>query len=204
MIEISGLSKSYGSKRIFSGFSALIPDGVTCLTGSSGSGKTTLARILAGLESAEGGTISGVDDKVVFLFQDPRLLGWKTAAANVALAADPRRFSSKQASILAASYLSALSLSPDDLDKRPAELSGGMRQRVALARAALFAHSIVSSGSRVSLTVLDEPLKGLDADTRSAAVQFIKDNFFQNGGSVIIITHDQADLSDFGGNILQI
>ena len=79
-----------------------------------------------------------------------------------------------------------------------------MRQRVALARAALLARSIVSSGSRISLTVLDEPLKGLDQATRDLSIQFIKDNLLNNGGSVIIITHNQADLSDLQGNILQI
>ena len=204
MIEINGLTKRFGSNIIFENYSATIPDGVTCLTGPSGSGKTTLARILAGLENAEAGTVSGVDNNVVFLFQDPRLLGWKTALGNVTLAADPHRFPSAQAAELADSFLAALALEPDDRNKYPAELSGGMRQRVALARAAVLARSIISSGSRVSLTVLDEPLKGLDQATRDLSIQFIRDNLLNNGGSIIIITHDQADLSDFRGNILHI
>ena len=204
MIEINGLTKRFGSNIIFENYSATIPDGVTCLTGPSGSGKTTLARILAGLENAEAGTVSGVDNNVVFLFQDPRLLGWKTALGNVTLAADPHRFPSAQAAELADSFLAALALEPDDRNKYPAELSGGMRQRVALARAAVLARSIISSGSCVSITVLDEPLKGLDQATRDLSIQFIRDNLLNNGGSIIIITHDQADLSDFCGNILHI
>ncbi|MBO4326792.1 MAG: hypothetical protein J5950_05940, partial [Clostridia bacterium] len=73
-IEICDLYKSYGSNIIFSGLSASIPDGITCLTGPSGSGKTTLGRILAGLEGAEGGCIRASGGEPVFLFQDPRLL----------------------------------------------------------------------------------------------------------------------------------
>ncbi|MBO4326631.1 MAG: hypothetical protein J5950_05125, partial [Clostridia bacterium] len=82
-----------------------------------------------------------------------------------------------EARALSESFLAALGLGPADFMKRPGQLSGGMRQRVAIARAALAARSIDASGSFVSLTILDEPLKGLDPATRSSAVRFIKKTF---------------------------
>ncbi len=231
-IDIRSLSKSYGSNHIFTGFSVAIPGGITCLTGVSGSGKTTLARILAGLEDGDSGSISGVDSNVVFLFQEPRLLPWKTAAMNVALAfsADaasslspaqsfPAQSASEELSPAqspsatwhkdyikkqAEKFLLMLGLTKEDINKKPSELSGGMQQRVALARAAMSGWALRKAGKRVSLTVLDEPLKGLDPATRAAAVRFIKTELCVGGEPVIIITHSRDDIDDFGGNILNI
>ena len=209
-IEIRGLSKSYGSNHVFTDYSASIPSGVTCLTGASGSGKTTLARILAGLEEGDAGTVSGVDHKVVFLFQEPRLLPWRTAAANVALAAPAGRSlragagGAGDAGNRPGALLRKLGLTEDDAAKRPGELSGGMRQRVALARAALSGEALRNGGKRVSLTVLDEPLKGLDPASRAAAVNFIKTELCADGSPVLIITHNREDIDELGGGVLNI
>jgi NitT/TauT family transport system permease protein len=209
-IEIRGLSKSYGSNHVFTDYSASIPSGVTCLTGASGSGKTTLARILAGLEEGDAGTVSGVDHNVVFLFQEPRLLPWRTAAANVALAAPAGRSlragagAAGDADSRPGALLRKLGLTEDDAAKRPGELSGGMRQRVSLARAALSGEALRNAGKRVSLTVLDEPLKGLDPASRAAAVNFIKTELCADGSPVLIITHSREDIDELGGSVLNI
>ncbi len=212
MIAVSGLSKRYGDNVVFDALSLSVPAGTTCLTGPSGSGKTTLARILAGLEDADSGTVSGLCGSVVYLFQEPRLLPWANALDNIILAAPGLRAreaggekrssrSARRAALKAeaSGLLAALGLSDADGGKLPAELSGGMRQRVCLARAALHCRALTRAGEKISAVVLDEPLKGLDAATRAAAVDFIKAEFAPVAEHLIIITHSGHDVDDFGG-----
>lgn len=212
MIAVSGLSKRYGDNVVFDALSLSVPAGTTCLTGPSGSGKTTLARILAGLEDADSGTVSGLCGSVVYLFQEPRLLPWANALDNIILAAPDLRAreaggkkrsnrSARRAALKAeaSGLLAALGLSDADGGKLPAELSGGMRQRVCLARAALHCRALTRAGEKISAVVLDEPLKGLDAATRAAAVDFIKAEFAPVAEHLIIITHSGRDIEDFGG-----
>lgn len=213
MIAVSGLSKRYGDNVVFDALSLSVPAGTTCLAGPSGSGKTTLARILAGLEDADSGTVSGLCGSVVYLFQEPRLLPWANALDNIILAAPDLRArseaggekrssrSARRAALKAeaSGLLAALGLSDADGGKLPAELSGGMRQRVCLARAALHCRALTRAGEKISAVVLDEPLKGLDAATRAAAVDFIKAEFAPVAEHLIIITHSGRDVDDFGG-----
>ena len=93
MIRIKDLQKSYGEKPVLSHFSHDLPDnGIVCLTGASGRGKTTLLRILAGLETADGGSVTGLSGrKIAFVFQEDRLLPWITAQQNIRLAPAVRR-----------------------------------------------------------------------------------------------------------------
>ena len=88
MIRIENLQKSYDGKPVLDHFSLTLPDsGIVCLTGASGRGKTTLLRILAGLEPADGGSITGLGGrKIAFVFQEDRLLPWITAEQNIRLA----------------------------------------------------------------------------------------------------------------------
>ena len=216
MISISGLTKRFGDNTVFDGLSLSFPAGTTCLTGPSGSGKTTLARILAGLEDAESGTISGLAGRVVYLFQEPRLLPWKTALDNVVLASpradaeqcygrrserSPERSSERRDALKAeaSDLLAALGLSPADNTKLPPELSGGMQQRVSLCRTALHCRALKRAGEPLAAVVLDEPLKGLDHATREQAVKFIKSELAPASEHLIIITHQEQDVNDFGG-----
>ena len=198
-IELRDLSAGFDGKQVFSGLNADILAGSNCLTGPSGSGKTTLARVLSGLHPEFGGSVSGIRGNVVYMFQEPRLLPWKSALANAASGAGSvRTFGS-----CARSMLLSLGFSPEDLAKFPAELSGGMRQRVALARAAMFfQHHPANSVVRPVLVILDEPLKGLDPATRANAVSFISRAFA--GSALLIITHSDRDLADFPGQVISL
>lgn len=125
----------------------LPPDGVTCLFGPSGCGKTTLLRLLAGLEVPQAGRITGLDGRrVAAVFQENRLLPWRTAAQNVAVAL-PREQRERAADWLTRVGLSAVA------DSYPATLSGGMKRRVAIARAL---------AAQADVLLLDEPFAGLD------------------------------------------
>ena len=84
MIRVENLTFSYGDKVVLDGFSLELPgEGVTGFTGPSGCGKTTLLRLLGGLETPERGVISGVEGESAFLFQENRLLPWRTVAQHI-------------------------------------------------------------------------------------------------------------------------
>lgn len=175
MIKLDKISKSFDGKKILNNFSCSISDtGITAVRGASGSGKTTLARIIAGLETADNGKISGLENKKVsFQFQEDRLFPYMTALENASVASDTDT---------AKSILIRFGLE-NDLDKKPNELSGGMCRRVSLARALAYGGDIL---------ILDEPFKGLDSETKEIVFTAVKE--FSKNSCVLLITHDGEDL----------
>ena len=151
MIQIEGLSLAYGDKRVLEDFSLSLPDrGVTALSGPSGCGKTTLLRVLAGLQRPDAGRLTGLDPaRTVLLFQENRLLPWRTAEENIADVL-PRERRGEAGRWLALAELSG------EASARPAALSGGMARRLALVRAL----ALASLGC--SALLLDEPFTGVD------------------------------------------
>ena len=93
MIELSGVTVRFGARTALSNFSARLPDeGTVALRGASGAGKTTLLRVLAGLLRPDAGTVTGLAGRRIgFVFQEDRLLPWRTALQNVALVSDEAR-----------------------------------------------------------------------------------------------------------------
>ena len=138
MIRIKDLQKSYGEKPVLSHFSHDLPDnGIVCLTGASGRGKTTLLRILAGLETADGGSVTGLSGrKIAFVFQEDRLLPWITAQQNIRLA-QPAGAKRPVGELLALAGLDSA-----DGQKYPGQLSGGQRRRVAFLRGIAFLEGV--------------------------------------------------------------
>ena len=180
MIQVSGLSKRFGNTVLFTNLSFTVNDGEhVALSAPSGKGKTTLLRILCGLEKPDGGTVEGITEKTVtYQFQEPRLFESLSALENVAcVLPDP-----KQGQSAAEELLCRLGLG-DALQKRPSELSGGMKQRVALARALIVDRPIV---------FLDEPFTALDEDLRCDLRQFLREKL-QNK-TLFLVSHDPKDL----------
>ena len=181
-ICLQGLEKSYGGRTVLHQLSAVFPAGaVTCITAPSGGGKTTLLRILMGLESADSGTITGLDDlKQSAVFQEDRLCEHLTPVSNIRLV----RPALSSASVLDA--MQAVGLS--GCEKQPVrELSGGMRRRVAILRALLADYDIL---------FLDEPFKGLDHDTREKVISFTRARCA--GRTVLLVTHDRSEAEALG------
>ena len=173
MIKIQNLAFSYGDKVIFDGLNVEFSDGITCIRGESGRGKTTLLRIIAGLEKNYTGTVSGVPERISFLFQEDRLLPWLTVRQNLELVNDGKcRYSSEE-------ILDLMELS-DYADKKPHELSGGQQRRVSLGRAILYSPSLL---------LLDEPFKGFDPALTERMASVVR----SLGIPTIAIVHAESD-----------
>lgn len=193
-LEITGLSKSYGSGKqttaVLKDINLSIREGeFVAIVGFSGSGKTTLISLIAGLIAADQGVIRlkgqpvggpGPDRGVVF--QNYSLMPWMTVRQNVALAVDQifPDLSVAERKARTEKYIEMVGLS-HAVDRRPAELSGGMRQRVNVARA-------LSANPEILL--LDEPLSALDALTRANLQDEILRIWEQEKKTVILITND--------------
>lgn len=189
-LELKHISKAYGDNAVLVDFSHTFPEGrITAIEGRSGCGKTTLLRLIAGLETPDAGSIAGVPQGgLSMVFQEDRLPPQLTAAG--CLRAVLRKAPGRDAQIDAA--LAALGLA-DALDQPVREFSGGMRRRVALARALMYPSGLV---------LLDEPFKGLDADTRRRAIDFAR--LLLSGRTALLVTHDPADASAFDAERLQL
>jgi NitT/TauT family transport system ATP-binding protein len=161
-IEVQQLEKSFSSnaQALFSGLSfTLDSDECLCLLGPSGCGKTTLLRLLMGLEQPSRGTIHvdpALDEKMSYVFQEPRLVPWRTCLENVLLPLELTAKNNPAARNRAVELLQKIGLS-DRLQHFPAQLSGGMQMRVALARALITQPKII---------LFDEPFAALDERTR--------------------------------------
>ncbi|KZL22162.1 Bicarbonate transport ATP-binding protein CmpD [Pseudovibrio axinellae] len=194
ILEISGLTKSYGEgddKRcVLQNVNLKVQEGeFIAIVGFSGSGKTTLISALAGLiTSDKGGVIfrgkevdSPAPERGV-VFQSYSLLPWLTVSQNVQLAVDSV-FKAKRKSERAQisdHYIEMVGLSHAS-DRRPAELSGGMRQRVAVARALAM---------RPDVLLMDEPLSALDALTRAKLQDEFADISQKEEKTIILVTND--------------
>jgi sulfonate transport system ATP-binding protein len=173
--------------------------------GRSGCGKSTLLRLIAGLEYADRGTVQvaapAVHESVRaaqaertgtrIMFQDARLLPWKTVLQNVMLGLTGSR---RQQLARAREVLAEVGLA-DREDDWPAQLSGGQRQRVALARALVH---------RPELLLLDEPLGALDALTRIEMHALIERLWREHGFTALLVTHDVHEAVALGDRIVLI
>ncbi len=194
LLELKNVSKSYGEgasrTEVLSNINLTIQEGeFVAIVGFSGSGKTTLISAIAGLIAPDSGAITksgipitgpGADRGVVF--QSYSLMPWLTVHGNVALAVDQvfADWPKAKRDEHTRKYIKMVGLEPAS-QKRPAELSGGMRQRVAVARALAASPDIL---------LLDEPLSALDALTRANLQEEILRIWEQDRKTVILITND--------------
>jgi NitT/TauT family transport system ATP-binding protein len=163
------------------------PGEFVTVVGASGCGKSTMLSLVAGLEKPTSGTLE-VGGGVALMFQEATLLPWLTAAQNVALALQLRGVSRSERGGQARALLERVRLA-QYADKRPHELSGGMRQRVALARVL---------AQDASIVCMDEPLGALDAMTRDAMHDEIEAVAQQAGLTVLFVTHNVREAVRLG------
>ncbi len=190
ILELRGASKGFGDTPVLDAIDLSVEDGeFVVVLGFSGTGKTTLINLLAGLETPDSGAalhkgaaIAAPDPSRALVFQSYALMPWLTAADNVGLAVDAVHSGLGRAARrdLVAKYLAMVGLS-HARDRRPAELSGGMRQRVAVARALAMEPEVL---------LMDEPLSALDALTRANLAEEIERIWDAHRRTVVMITND--------------
>ena len=163
------------------------------IIGPSGCGKSTLLRILAGLEQPTTGKITWDTppggDKVGFVFQEPVLLPWKSALANICFALEAFGIKGEEATAKGRRLLELVGLE-QFADALPRQLSGGMRQRVSIARALSYDPGIL---------LMDEPFGALDLLTRDKLNDELADIWSKTGKTIVLVTHsveEAAYLSD--------
>jgi len=163
-----------------------------CLVGASGCGKTTLLNIVAGLDAPTSGTVEIEGGRPTLIFQEAALFPWLTAIENVELALRFRGVPAGRRRPEAADLLDRVHLS-GFADKRPHELSGGMRQRVALARAL---------GQEARILLLDEPFGALDAITRDVLHEELERIWRDAGLTVLFVTHNVREAVRLGQRVI--
>jgi nitrate/nitrite transport system ATP-binding protein len=194
-ISIEGISKRFpaasgGVTTVFEDLWLSMRRGdFTCIIGHSGCGKTTVLNILAGLDAPSEGTVI-VDNQAIegpsldraVIFQSHALLPWRSVMGNVAYAVSSkwRRWTRPDVERQSQKFIDLVGLTGAE-QKRPAELSGGMKQRVGIARALSIEPKIM---------LMDEPFSALDALTRGTLQDEVRRICLETGQTVFMITHD--------------
>lgn len=176
MVEFKNVVFSYEDKQVLNGFSLKIEKGeCVCLKGESGCGKTTALRLILGLETPISGEIS-VPKRISAVFQEDRLMEHLSIKRNIMLIddSDPKRVDKllKKAGLYEVRH------------KKISLLSGGMKRRTAILRAIVFGGDLL---------VLDEPFNGLDFENKRIMSEIIREEFSENGKSVLLVSHIKED-----------
>lgn len=187
-IVVDRIKKSYGSKVLFSDLSFTVePCEHIGISGVSGGGKTTLLKILMGLERQDTGNVIN-NNKASVVFQESRLFPWLCAKDNIKIAINNSDGVSEFADRLLTEFLLL-----KDAEKLPEELSGGMQRRISLARAIAYDKP---------LFLLDEPLVGLDKETKAHVIDLLKK--YSKNKSMLIISHDREGLMTLTDKIIEL
>ncbi len=186
-IEIG--AKRFGERRVLGEIAlALAPGERAALLGPSGIGKSTLLGMAAGIDTDFTGRVLRPAGRVAMVFQNPRLLPWRTLAENIALvpgAGDLGR---------ARALLADVGLG-EAADLHPERVSLGMQRRAALARALAV---------DPALLLLDEPMVSLDADSAAAMRELLRLAMERTGATVLIATHDRSEALTLGDRVLEL
>ena len=184
MIELKSITKRYeNGPTVFENFSLSLNDGeITALLGASGVGKTTLLNILAGTTGYEG-EITGASKPVSFIFQEDRLLPFKTVQKNLEYALGKGDY---------AKALESVGLGGCE-SKYPSELSGGMARRVAILRAFLF---------KSELLLMDEPFGSLDIGVKYRLMELFRGMWERDGRTAVLVTHNVDEAVYLGQRVI--
>ncbi len=196
-VRLAGVSKVFGrgpsAVRALDQVSLEVAPGeFTCLIGASGCGKSTLLSLVAGLEEPTAGEVSTSGGRVAFMFQEPALFPWLTAAGNVDLALRARGVGKAERRQRTGELLETVHLGGFG-GKRPHQLSGGMRQRVALARAL---------AQDADVLLMDEPFGALDAMTKDVLHDELDRICADRRLTVLFVTHNVREAVRLGDRVV--
>lgn len=201
-LELRGLYKSFGGPPVLEDLTLELAEGeVLALLGLSGSGKTTALRIIAGLETADRGsvvvdgddvtTLAAAKRRFAMVFQHYALFPHMTVAENVSFGLRAQGARKQEIPTRVAEVLDAVDLAGFD-QRKVTEISGGQQQRVALARALAI---------RPRLLLLDEPLSNLDPSLRERTRRELRAAIGKVGITTVLVTHEQEEAFDLGDRV---
>lgn len=199
-LRFEEVDKHFGQLEVIKGFNGEFAQGeLVALVGPSGCGKSTLLHLVAGLENptagrvlADGKTIPGPSPQRTLVFQEHALYPWLTLQANVAMALELQGVAKASAFAQSKDWLAQVSL--DGFEHYyPHQVSGGMRQRTALARAFI---------AKPEVLLLDEPFGALDALTRMALQDVLRELIDEHQPTVLLVTHDVDEALYLADHIL--
>lgn len=193
-VRIDGVSKRFGAGPVVLDDISLdfVPGEFVCLLGASGCGKSTLLNLIAGLDRPTAGRIETPAEGSAVMFQESALMPWLSARKNVELALRLRGVPRARRRDEALGLLDTVNLA-DAADKRPHELSGGMRQRVALARALAQDRPVL---------LMDEPFAALDAITRDLLHEELERVWRTTGRTIVFVTHNVREAARLGQRVV--
>jgi NitT/TauT family transport system ATP-binding protein len=202
-IGIDGVSLTFRGARTVAALEAVSLDiaarEVIALIGPNGCGKSTLLRVIAGLLAPDSGIVTldeepvtGPDPRVGMVFQEPRLLAWRTVEQNVRFPMELAGWSADRQAERAADLLGLVGLR-EFARAKPSTLSGGTRQRVAIARALALEPSVL---------LLDEPFSALDALTRERFNAELLNLWQRTGTTIVLVTHSIPEAVFLGDRVV--
>jgi NitT/TauT family transport system ATP-binding protein len=181
-LQVRGVSHAFALHAVLEDIDLTLQAGRTlALVGPSGCGKTTLLHLCAGLLTRQQGQIHNSFERSAMMFQQPRLLPWKTARENIALGLKAAGVARAERLVRADRAGAAVELDAEALGQFPHQLSGGMQSRVALARALVLAPDLL---------LLDEPFAALDIGLKAQLHAWLLREQARSGLAMLMITHD--------------
>lgn len=195
VISFEHVSKSFDSLKVLNDLSFQVTSGdILGVVGPSGSGKTTILKLITGILNPDEGSIAVAEGVVGYVFQEPRLLPWRTALDNVAAPLRAQGLDKAAARQRAAAWLGRVGLAGFE-QYHPAGLSGGMAQRVSLARALAVEPAVL---------LMDEPLSSLDATLKGSLMATLKELLAGRGTTTIYVTHDLVEALQLADRIVEL
>jgi len=181
-LKLSGVGHAYALKTVLEEIELALPAGrILALVGPSGCGKTTLLHLAAGLLTLQTGTLHNGFARPALMFQQPRLLPWKSVRDNIALGLKAGGIARHECLARAQTMGATVGLDNAALDQFPHQLSGGMQSRAALARALVL---------EPDLLLMDEPFSALDIGLKAQLHRLLLDHQAARKVAVLMITHD--------------
>lgn len=194
MITFQHVRKTFDSLVVLDDLDLRIAESeIVGIVGPSGVGKTTILKLITGIAAPDSGKVEVADRRIGYVFQEPRLLPWRTAQDNIAVVMRAQGMSKDDARQEAGTWIERVGLQ-GFADYYPAELSGGMAQRVSIARA--FA-------AEPRILLMDEPFSNMDLELKGSLIGILQTIARERKTTVVYVTHELIEALQIADRIVE-